>query len=368
MNYSKIYELLLSAHSFLPYHFGRGKSLPPIRVQLELTYRCNLRCSICYQDKLYKMGEEELTVDEWLDLISQFPKFCLITLIGGEPLVHPGFKRIAEYALSSHPCNLVTNAVLLDQETSRLLIEKKLLLLGVSLDGVGQIHDKMRGVPGTYEKVIKNIKELQRQKQKIGKKFPLLDIKTVVTKTNLENLWDLFGVAQDLQADFFTISLPKVSEDQFNPKLKEKSDGFSPFDFSLLNELDFSYLKKILKKISSQPSKTKIRFYPQFSSIEKIGRNLYNLPSKLHKPRPGVAQYNPSLINKNFHPCRQPWSGVQVSATGNVYPCLSLDLGNTRKERFAKIWNGRKACYFRRSLKYSKLLPTCLGCCYLKQK
>lgn len=352
MNYSKIYELLLSAHSFFPYYFGNGKALPPARIQLELTYRCNLRCPMCYQDKLYKKGEEELTTQEWIDVIKQLPRFCLITLIGGESMVRPDFKKIAQVALSSHPCNLVTNGVLLAPDMINFLVDKRLFLLGLSLDGVDSIHDQMRGVSGTYKRVIENIKELQDQKKQKGKKFPLLDVKTVVTKTNLENLWDLFKVTQELRADFFTISLPKVSEDQFNPKLKEKINEFAPFDFSLLDEIHFPRLKKILKKISSTASKTKIRFYPQFSSIEKLDRSLYNL----------------ELINKNFLPCRQPWSGAQVGATGFVYPCLSLNLGSVRKESFGKIWNGREFRNFRKALKKSKLFPSCLGCCYLKQR
>lgn len=352
MDYSKLYELILSGHSLLPYFLGGGRSLPPARAQLELTYRCNLRCSMCYQDKIYKRGEKELTTQEWVGVIDKLPKFCLITLIGGEPLVRRDFREIAKSALSSHPCNLVTNGVLLTPEMNEFLTKHRLLLAGVSLDGVGKIHDRMRGVPGTYDKVIGNIRDLQKQKRQGGAKLPLLDIKTVVTKANLENLWELFEVVQDLRADFFTISLPKVSEDQFNPKLKGEISGFSPLDFSLLDEIDFSRLREILDKIVFCPSKVKVRFYPEFNSIKRLDRRLYNQ----------------KLLNDEFSPCRQPWSGFQISATGNVYPCLSLNLGNVREESFGSIWNGEKFRNFRKKLKRVKLSPACLGCCYLKQK
>lgn len=352
MDFSKVYNRLLSLHSFLPFFIGQGKSLPAARVQLELTYRCNLRCPMCYQDKIYKKGERELTGNEWIKIIKQLPRFSLITLIGGEPLVHPDFEKIANCALASHPVNLVTNGVLLTSKMNKFLIKKRLLLVGVSVDGTGKIHDQMRGVSGTYKKVIFNLKNLQKQKSQLRAKLPLLDIKTVVTKTNLRNLDELFKVVQRLQADFFTLSLPKVSENQFNPQLKEKLTEFSPLDFSLLKKIDFPYLRKVLKKISSHRSGVKIRFYPQFSAIEKIGQNLYNQ----------------KLIKKNFSPCRQPWSAVQITATGNLYPCLSLNLGNMKEESFNKIWNGKKICQFRNRLKKAKLFPSCLGCCYLKQK
>ena len=352
MNYSNFYNLLLSAHSRLPYFLGRGRALAPVRIQLDLTYRCNLRCPMCYQEKIYKKGERELTGEEWIKIINQLPKFCLITLFGGEPLVRRDFKEIAEVALKYHPCNLVTNGVLLTPEMNKFLINKKLILLGLSLDGVGKIHDKMRGITGTYKRVIENIKDLQEQKRKKNSKFPLVDIKTVVTKINIKNLWDLFEIVKELEADFFTIALPKVSEDQFNPKLRDRIDKLSSFDFSYLEEVDFSYFRRILRKIMSSSSKTKIRLYPQFKLEKSLNKKFYD--SK--------------LLKDNFFPCTQPWSGLQISATGDVYPCLSLNLGNVRKKSFNKIWNGEKFVAFRKNLKNAGLFPACLGCCYLKQK
>lgn len=352
MDLSKLYNQLISSHAVLPYFLGKGKSLPPIRVQLDLTYRCNLRCKMCYQDKFYKKGKNELSSQEWIKTLEELPRFCLVTLFGGEPLVRKDFKEIAEKAMSLHPCNLVTNAVLLTQDISKFLINKRLLLLGVSLDGTGEIHDKVRGVAGTYKKVIDNIENLQRFKKNMKSKLPLLDIKTVVTETNQNNLLELYKKVVELGADFFTISLPKVSEDQFNPKLHKNFDKKASFDFSLLNNLDFLKLKRDIKKIYSLPSKIRIRFYPNFNYIDKIKKELYN----------------PNHLIENFKSCVQPWSGLQISATGKVYPCLSLEMGDIRKEKLLDIWNGEKYINFRKSLKKCGLFPSCAGCCYLKNK
>lgn len=307
---------------------------------------------MCYQDKFYKKGENELSSQEWIRTLEQLPRFCLVTLFGGEPLVRKDFKEIAEKAMCLHPCNLVTNAVLLTQDVSEFLIDKKLLLLGVSLDGTGEIHDRIRGVAGTYEKVIDNLKNLQKLKKKMKSKFPLLDIKTVVTETNQDNLLELFKKVKELKADFFTISLPKVSADQFNPKLHKNLSKKASLDFSLLDRLDFLKLKRNIKKIYSQSSKTKIRFYPDFGSIDKIKKELYN----------------PNHLIENFSPCVQPWSGLQITATGKVYPCLSLEMGDIRKEKLSDIWNGESFINFRKSLKKCGLFPACVGCCYLKNR
>lgn len=349
MDYSKIYDYLMSVHSYFPYHFGGGKSFSPARVQLELTYRCNLKCAMCYQDK--NVALKELTTAEWAGLIKQLPKACLITLIGGEPLIRIDFKEIVERALVSHPCNLVTNGVLLSKDINKLLVKRRLVLVGVSLDGTERVHDQIRGVKGTYEKVIANLKDLQTEKKEHKSKYPLIDIKTVVTETNLSNLWELFLKVKDLGADYFTVSLPKVAVNQFNPRLKENLDEFPAFDYSLFNNVDILRFKNILKKIIQNSSKTKIRLYPQFR-IDDFGRELYN----------------PKLINKKFFPCHQPWSGVQITANGDVYPCLSLKMGNIRENPFSEIWNSEKFVSFRRDLKKHRLFKDCLGCCYLKQR
>jgi MoaA/NifB/PqqE/SkfB family radical SAM enzyme len=308
---------------------------------------------MCYQDKNCLKGTEELTSQEWINFIRQIPRYTLVTLIGGEPLVHPFFKEIAKEALAHHSVNLVTNGVLLNEQIAKFLINNKLLLLGVSLDGVGGIHDRMRGVPGTYDKIINNIIFLQKEKKRQKVNFPLLDIKTVVTEDNLGGLEELFRVVSSLEADFFTISLPKVSENQFNPKLNKCLNNLLPMDFSLLEKINFAFLKQVLNKIifSSHKTKTKVRFYPEFKSVGEISKRLYD----------------PKLINKNFIPCQQPWSGVQISATGDVYPCLSLKMGNIKEQSFSQIWNGEKFVNFRKSLKDSKLFSACVGCCYLKQ-
>ncbi|MCL5090688.1 MAG: radical SAM protein [Patescibacteria group bacterium] len=351
MNYSNFYQKLLSFHSFIPYLLGKGKAWPPLRVQLELTYRCNLHCAMCYQNK--KSCRAEMASTFWLSFIRQLPKFSLLTLIGGEPLLYPQFKEIAVEACR-HPCNLVTNGVLLTEEMNQFLIDCHLLLIGVSLDGTQKVHDEMRGVKGTYEKVIKNLFTLQQKKKEQGKKFPLLDIKTVVTAENLDNLPDLAEVVSELKADFFTLSLPKVSQDQFNPCLKENFFELSCFDFSIFKKIGFEKFKKNVDRIMKMKtnSGTKIRFYPEISKIRNFNKNYYS----------------PALFKQFFRPCQQPWSGIQVSAGGFVYPCLSLKVGDLKKKSFNQIWNGKEMVDFRKRLKRESLFSPCMGCCYLKQR
>ncbi|MGC9469022.1 MAG: radical SAM protein, partial [Anaerolineae bacterium] len=74
-----------------------GKRVP-LSGSLELTFRCNLRCKHCYLDGVHDgiPGQEELTTEEWYDLLDQMADMGTLWLLmtGGEPFVRPDFLDI----------------------------------------------------------------------------------------------------------------------------------------------------------------------------------------------------------------------------------------------------------------------------------
>ena len=68
-------------------------------------------------------------------------------------ITHPNIvKRIKEKGLS---CSLWTNATLLDEHNSRELIKLGIDHIGISLDGIDRVYERVRGYP--YKEVEKNI-------------------------------------------------------------------------------------------------------------------------------------------------------------------------------------------------------------------
>ena len=136
------------------------EGVPPLTTYyMYITGGCNLACRHCWisptfeQDggtgkcldyELYK-----LAIEEALPLGLGRIKFT-----GGEPLLHPDFRRMVDLAAENGlKTNLETNGTLITRKLARHLKEKtSMFSVAVSLDGVSAAtHDYMRNVPGSFE-------------------------------------------------------------------------------------------------------------------------------------------------------------------------------------------------------------------------
>jgi MoaA/NifB/PqqE/SkfB family radical SAM enzyme len=177
-------------------HFG---TLPPRQLQINLTYRCNARCTMC---NIWQMQERPEMTAEDFSLVLQDPLFQGIerlTLAGGEPSLRRDLVTLTELFVHGMPrltsLTLVTNGLAVE----RVLADAQAMLdlcsargigfnVSVSLDGVGQVHDEMRNIPGAFLKVERcliGLKDLQKSK-------PFwLGAACVITHKNLRGLNEL---------------------------------------------------------------------------------------------------------------------------------------------------------------------------------
>ena len=174
---------------------------------------CNLRCHYCfYQDRagLYPGTHSHRMSDEVLErVISSYmsteqPQFAF-GWQGGEPTLMGAafFRRVTELQQRyGHPGSVVanglqTNATLLDDELCETLAEYK-FLVGVSLDGPEEIHDRYRLTPdgrGSHTRVLQGIEVLRRH----GVEFNVL---TLVTGANQERGAEIYRYLRDLGVDY----------------------------------------------------------------------------------------------------------------------------------------------------------------------
>jgi len=349
-----LYNFGMKLHALAPWHFAsEGAALPFVRVEFELTYRCNLECGMCFQMASKEQGNE-LDKEDWLRLADRIPRYTLINITGGEPFVKKGAMEIIERVMDRHLCTILSNAVLLDEERIRRLVDRKLLLLGVSIDGIGALHDRFRGKVGTFDRVVENLKMFRDYKRKTRSKRPLLDIKGVMTDETATGIEDLYELALELEADFLTLSMPKLNDIQFHANFVASLDDPKVTTLPLAKRAtDAPALQARIDRLieKSRTRKTKIRTYPHLTA------------------RNGVETYfSDAPLPARYEPCYEPWSGLQIAPNGDVYPCIAHKLGNVRDESLADIWNGAGAREFRRKLRAERLFPGCAGCCYLRGK
>lgn len=159
---------------------------------LHITNRCNLRCRHC----LFASGPEEaqeldlcevvLRVDEAAELGCR-----VFSLTGGEPMVHRQFTSIVEHILTkphSHVA-VLTNGMTLQQQLENCSWDWSRFHLQISVDGLPQHHDRLRGA-GTFDRLTQQLDWLRQQQ------LPF----TLSMCVDQDNLTDMAAVV-DLAAD-----------------------------------------------------------------------------------------------------------------------------------------------------------------------
>jgi radical SAM protein with 4Fe4S-binding SPASM domain len=155
---------------------------------IEITQRCNLACLHCGSDCGSQPRVGELVPAEWAGFFDYLgarvdTSRLVLVLTGGEPLCAPGL-GIALEALARNRLawGMVSNGWSLDETALRSLTAHGLQSLTLSLDGLRDEHDWLRGRSGAFDRVVSAIEVAVRAQ------LPFFDVVTCVNPRNLDQL------------------------------------------------------------------------------------------------------------------------------------------------------------------------------------
>jgi len=154
-------------------HYSRDKT--PI-VVWSVTRRCNLHCGHCYADSHNRDYPDELTTEEGTRLLEQLAAFGVPVVLfsGGEPLLRPDLLELAAYAQELGLRTVVsTNGTQIDAATAEDMAAAGLSYVGVSLDGVGALNDKMRGSHGAFDAALGGLRAARDAGLRTGIRFTM---------------------------------------------------------------------------------------------------------------------------------------------------------------------------------------------------
>jgi len=133
----------------------------PVHVVWEITLACNLKCQHC-GSRAGRPRPNELSTEECLEVVDQLARLGTreISLIGGEAYLRRDWTEIVR-AIRGHGiyCAMQTGARNLTPARIAEAAEAGLQGIGVSIDGLPELHDELRGVPGSYEMAIQALKD-----------------------------------------------------------------------------------------------------------------------------------------------------------------------------------------------------------------
>ena len=283
------------------YHSIEKESLrefKPLRAMLELTYRCNFRCRMCYLVDFRSPGE--LSLDEWKGVLDQLADLgvMVLTLSGGEPLLRKDFFEIAEYARSKRfALRIFTNGTMIDRTTADRLAEIRPLSTEVSVYGASDETYRdvtVRSRDGERERVFSAIRMLRERDLPVQIKMPVI-------RQNRADVDRIHAFAEEVGAVFVA-----------NVNITPKDDGdLSP----LAHALDDAALEE---------------YYRSY-----VGR------------RP------PQELDPEGLMCNTGRNSLVISPLGDVFPCIQIkqSVGNVRERSVEEIWRAHPLLARLRSLR-----------------
>jgi len=151
------------------------------------TRTCNLHCVHCYTDSDNLKYEGELSTEEAFRLIDELSDFGIPSLLfsGGEPFMRKDLFTLLEYAAKKNVRPVIsTNGTLIDRETAQRVKDSGVVYVGISLDGLEEINDRFRGVPGAFTRTMKGFDNCRAVNQRVGLRLTLTE----------RNYLDLHGI------------------------------------------------------------------------------------------------------------------------------------------------------------------------------
>jgi len=366
-------DKLEAMYNWIPYHFGNGKAFNPLSVTLLVSYRCNLRCKMCFyyneteKDKTCKLIEdrtlEELTLPQIKDLIDQCAKMRVkvFTIHGGEPLLYPHIFEISKYAKDNGMLvNFVTNGTLVNETIAKKIVDAGINHITFSLDGPRLIHDEVRSIFGTFDRLITGVKILKDMEAN-GEVIPGLSISTYVSAINQKKLAQTLRVVKRTGIKDWGVGLITHNSDKLVNETKKI--------FNISEEIGHGGLENLkdeIKNINIDILKNQREACRVTNNRDDYGLNII-FPSK----NAINNYYDPSWNEVQNCTCR--WSRTVISPYGEVFPCVNLSMinyitGNIKKQKLNEIWNGEKYIDFRKKLKEYGTFPICSKCCHINNK
>src|SRR6478609_3026220 len=181
-------------------------------VILFVTSRCNAFCQTCfYHEELNQPGD--MTFAQIEKISSTMPPITDLWLSGGEPTLRRDVSEVIDLFVRNNSVNRIiipTNGLIKSRVFE--IVDRALgnnpaldLYLNIALDGYGETHDRIRGVPGNWGKALDCIQSLYPLKEKFGDRFRL-NVNTVVCADNyseIEKLGEFMWQNFQLDGQYF---------------------------------------------------------------------------------------------------------------------------------------------------------------------
>jgi MoaA/NifB/PqqE/SkfB family radical SAM enzyme len=336
----------MGAASYLKYarRIVDKKGASPLYFVYFVTENCNALCKHCLLGQRTERLKDELTIDEIERVSRSMGDMLFFTPTGGEPFLRRDLSEIVKiFHRNNHALNvgIPTNGSLTDRvvRSAQTMMEENPgldLHIDVSIDGLPELHNEIRGVPGLFDRAIRTYQELRR----LERHYPRLStcVEVTVSAYNQHQLLELYDYLKR-----------EVGVNTVFPLLvrgEPREAGAKGFDISKYEEF--------CRALEEDNKKQMVSGYYKLPFADVL--NAYRIV------RPEVIA---KTVRENRYqmPCFAGNLGAAMFSRGQVLPCELRHgdvIGSVRDVDydFMKLWTSPKADACRRDIRDNKCFCT----------
>lgn len=334
----KTLQYKLSYNGLIPH--GR-----PMTLTFSVTNVCNSRCKSCNIWQIYdwwpERKEGELSLGEIERIFKSMGHVYFFNISGGEPFYRKDLPDIVELAVKYLRPRIIhspTNALMPKriEESVRRMLEmfpkygyKGALTIKPSIDGVGQMHDELRGIKGNWNKLLETVQRLKA----VSREYPNLHVElgTVVSNMNKHHLDELEDVVHRMGVESYRNEIAEQRAEFYNV-----GDDITPSGEEYIRLMK-EFSQKIRKNLRHKRRLTRV--------TEALRLVYYDLAGRI------VSE------GRQVIPCYAGISNVHLTPYGKLWSCCVLGdskpMGDLREQDydFWKVFRSAQADAVRKSIK-----------------
>lgn len=321
------------------------KNFTPMTLTYSVTAACQSRCKTCQIGAMYCQDptrpEKDLRLEEIEKIFQSMNPVYFFNMSGGEPFMRNDLPEIVSLAckyLKPRVIHTPTNAILSDKiidNTERIINIVRMydpevpVTVKPSIDGVGDLHDEIRGVKGNFKCLLKTIQGLKVLEDKYDNFH--LELGTVISNFNIEHLEEIEDYVHSLGVESYRNEVAECRTEFFNLE-----DNITP-PAEVYQKLIKEFARKVEENIGKKKKLAK--------TTEAMRVVYYDLAGKILKEKRQVI------------PCYAGVSNVHINYDGGVWPCCVLgyekQMGNLRDYHynFQELWHSEEAEAVRKYIK-----------------
>lgn len=320
----------------------------PMTLTYSVTAACQSKCKTCQIGEMYcqdpTRAKRDLTIEEIEKIFSGMKPVYFFNISGGEPFLRNDLPEIVALAckyLKPRVIHTPTNAILTDkivENTEKIIkivreYDKSVpFTVKPSIDGVGDLHDEIRGVKGNFKALLKTIEGLKKLEEKYDN-FQL-ELGTVISNYNVEHLEEIENFVHSLGVESYRNEVAECRTEFFN-----LDDPITP-PADIYQKLIKDFAQKVEDNIGKKKKLAR--------TTEAMRVVYYEIAGKILKEK------------RQIIPCYAGVSNVHINFDGGVWPCCVLgydkQMGNLREYNycFNKLWHSNEANSIRKYIKEKK--------------